>query len=136
MDCESPSSSLKHKIRSSICFSCCFRSSAAGDDLDGDHPPSLIRSSSVWIRSKAHEFPEIKDKCRTLISRMGGRHRRGHSADFRYDPLSYARNFDDGNGDDLDLVDEQHLGYRNFSRRLPASPPGASGPPTIGVACG
>ncbi|ONK70388.1 uncharacterized protein A4U43_C05F33200 [Asparagus officinalis] len=55
MDFESSSSSLKHKIRSSVCFSCCFSSSVADDP-----PPSLIRSSSTWIRSKAHDLPEIK----------------------------------------------------------------------------
>lgn len=125
VDLEPPSSSLKDRVRSSHCFSCCFRSSATADfELGGDHPPSLIRSSSQWIRSKAHEIPEIKEKCRTIIARMGrAHHRKCQSADFRYDPLSYALNFDEGNGDDLEFVDEEEFRYRNFSSRLPASPP-------------
>ncbi|KAA8525531.1 hypothetical protein F0562_007386 [Nyssa sinensis] len=76
------------------------------------------RSPSTWLRSRAHELPEIKGKCRNLISRMG-RHRR-NSADFSYDPLSYALNFDDGAADD-DRDDGSPV--RNFSRRLPRSPP-------------
>ncbi|XP_020268194.1 uncharacterized protein LOC109843649 [Asparagus officinalis] len=98
MDFESSSSSLKHKIRSSVCFSCCFSS---GSD------PRLTISP------------------------------RSRSADFRYDPLSYALNFDEGNGDDLEFADEEFR-CRNFSSRLPASPPEtqrAVVPVTVGVAC-
>lgn len=91
--------------------------------------------------------PELKDKCKNLMSRIGaggvgggggGRHRRRHSADFKYDPLSYALNFDEGENDDghgygygygnvngngepsHDSVD---VPLRNFASRLPASPP-------------
>ena len=136
LDCDSPSSSLKHKIHSSICFSCCFRSSAAAELDDDGHPPSLIRSSSTWIRSKAQEIPEIKEKCWTMISRVGRHHRRGGQfADFRYYPLSYALNFDEGTGDDLDFADEDEFQYRNFSSRLPASPPERPRAAAIGVAC-
>ncbi|KAJ0989524.1 hypothetical protein J5N97_007880 [Dioscorea zingiberensis] len=109
------SPSLKQKIRSFLCFSCCFR----GDPDDAPAAASLLRSSSAWVRSKA---PEVADRCRSLASRMGKQRR--HSVDFRYDPLDYALNFDDGpearEGGD-------HAGdafkYRSFSSRLPASPP-------------
>ncbi|KAK6162044.1 hypothetical protein DH2020_001885 [Rehmannia glutinosa] len=46
------------------------------------------------------------------------RHRRHASADFSYDPLSYALNFDD---DASSSYDEFHA--MNFSARLPLSPP-------------
>ncbi|KAK1323462.1 hypothetical protein QJS10_CPA02g01195 [Acorus calamus] len=127
-------SSFKHKLRSS-CFGCFFRSSSSrrgGPDSPpadggggGDDRPRLIRSSSAWIRSRAQELPELRDKCRNLISRIG----RGRSTavgrtgggDFRYDPLSYALNFDEGDDDDDSLAADEFR-YRNFSSRLPASP--------------
>ncbi|KAH7671894.1 hypothetical protein IHE45_09G017700 [Dioscorea alata] len=125
----SPSSpSLKHKLRSSICFSCCFR---ADRDSDDRQATSLMRSSSAWIRSKA---PEIGDRYRTFVSRMSqNHHRRRHSGDFRYDPLDYALNFDDGgDADDAYLAGDLSK-YRNFSSRLPASPPPPP-PPSSAVA--
>ncbi|XP_008802015.2 uncharacterized protein LOC103715980 [Phoenix dactylifera] len=132
-----PTSSVKNKLRSSIRFSCCFRGAgceipvavaAAGEE----RPLSLIRSSSVWLRSKAQELPEIKDRCCSLISRRGRQRR--HSSDFGYDPLSYALNFDEGFEDDA-LADEEFR-YRNFSSRLPASPPQPPPPSTaVGIAC-
>ncbi|KAH7681604.1 hypothetical protein IHE45_05G069000 [Dioscorea alata] len=77
-----PSSpSLKHKLHSSICFSCGFRTDRDSNDCQAI---SLMRSSSAWIRSKA---PKIGDRYRTLVSRMShNHHRRRHSGDFRYDP--------------------------------------------------
>ncbi|XP_008788781.2 uncharacterized protein LOC103706459 [Phoenix dactylifera] len=130
----SPSSpsSLKQKLRTSICFSCCFRGAAGEDPVSGaadeERPLSLIRTSSVWLRSKAQELPEIKNRCRGIISRMGPQRR--HSGDFRYDPLSYALNFDEGFEDDA-LADEEFRS-RNFSSRLPASSPP---PSAVGIAC-
>lgn len=92
--------------------------------------------------------PELKDKCKNLMSRIGagggggggggGRHRRRHSADFKYDPLSYALNFDEGENDDghgygygygnvngngEPSHDSVNVPLRNFASRLPASPP-------------
>ncbi|XP_022732403.1 kininogen-1 [Durio zibethinus] len=99
--------------------------------------PGLSRtSSSTWLKS-----PEFKDKCRNLINRIGHGpghrhsrslshsnghgyqgynhgHGRRHSADFRYDPSSYALNFDEGS-DDSQL---DGFPFRNFSARLPPSP--------------
>ncbi|XP_072963940.1 uncharacterized protein [Typha angustifolia] len=130
----SPSSpsSLKQKLRNSICFSCCFNgggaSATSGDEEE--RPISLIRSSSTWIRARAQELPEIGDRCRGLVSRIG-RHRR-LSGDFGYDPLSYALNFDEGiEDDDAAAGPAEGFRYRNFSARLPASPPR---PPTAAVA--
>ncbi|KAK9149546.1 hypothetical protein Scep_008303 [Stephania cephalantha] len=123
----------------SLCSSCCFRSSssrrelsAVDDDVDDVNvKPRLIKASSSWLRSRAHEFPEFKEKCRNLFCRIGKsrhRHRHHNSADFRYDPLSYALNFDDGANPDVvdafaDDRDQFDRNSRNFSARLPQSPP-------------
>lgn len=81
-----------------------------------------MSSSAAWVRSKANEIPELKDKCRSLVSRIG-RSRR-HSGDFRYDPLSYARNFDEGpDFDEEEEVSPSDLQFRSFSARLPPTPP-------------
>ncbi|GMJ15638.1 hypothetical protein HRI_005233000 [Hibiscus trionum] len=86
--------------------------------------PRQSRSSSTCLKS-----PELKDKYRNFINRIGNGHLRNHSfgnsrrssADFRYDPLSYALNFDEG------WCDSQYdeFPYRNFSARLPPSPTAA-----------
>lgn len=73
-------------------------------------------------------MPEIREKCRSLISRIG--RTRKHSTEFKYDPLSYALNFDVGCEDFL--IDEFPL--RNFSSRLPASPPRRNFPVVNSVA--
>ncbi|XP_057968339.1 uncharacterized protein LOC131157900 [Malania oleifera] len=128
MEDERESSSLKHKLKSSLCLSCCFRS-ARRETLDSpsDERPRLIRASSSWLRSRAQDLPEIRDKCRNIMSRIGRSRRQSH--DFRYDPLSYALNFDEGFEESYD--DEFPL--RNFSARLPAAkpPPGSAASPTV-----
>ncbi|XP_048228324.1 uncharacterized protein LOC125369587 [Ricinus communis] len=105
-------------------------SPAVDSENSSAHPkqPTLIRTSSI-------------DKCKNFITRIGrnaqglthghgqsnghahshGRgHRRRHSlsANFRYDAMSYALNFDEGN--DESVESEYHL--RSFSSRLPQSP--------------
>ncbi|XP_020102680.1 uncharacterized protein LOC109720177 [Ananas comosus] len=106
--------SLKQKLRSSVCFSCCFGAGGdADDEYGGDGAPSLLRSSSTWIRARAQEIPD-------LVARM--RRRRRFAGDFGYDPLSYARNFDEGAEDDAADPAGEGFRYRNFSSRLPASP--------------
>lgn len=57
------------------------------------------------------------------MSRMG-RHRRHSSAEFSYDPLSYALNFEDN---DHDSSEAEEFPMRSFASRLPASPPPAGG---------
>ncbi|XP_039033427.1 uncharacterized protein LOC120169321 [Hibiscus syriacus] len=92
---------------------------------DNNHEsPRQSCSSTACLKS-----PELKDKYRNLVNRIGNNHLRNHSfghtrrssADFRYDPSSYALNFDEGRDDSQ--YDE--FTYRNFSARLPPSPPAA-----------
>ncbi|KAA8522922.1 hypothetical protein F0562_009345 [Nyssa sinensis] len=113
------SPSLKHKLKQTLCLSCCFRSNHH-ETLESPSTDKrrLVRASSMWLKSRAHELPDIRQKCCHLISRIG-KHRKCSSADFRYDPLSYSLNFDEGFEDTY--LDEAPL--RNFSSRLPASPP-------------
>lgn len=121
--------SFKTKLKHSLLFSCCFRRHRR-QVLDSPPPSSTVTASSddkptvIWLKKKvaSHEFKdEIKDKCITVFSRIGnasrGKHKRHSSAEFRYDPLSYSLNFEDG----FDCDDEAPL--RNFSSRLPPSPP-------------
>ncbi|XP_044443730.1 uncharacterized protein [Triticum aestivum] len=55
------------------------------------------------------------------------RRRVAAAGEFRYDPLSYALNFDDGATDNGDVdVEDEAFRYRNFSSRLPSSPLPAS----------
>jgi hypothetical protein len=111
--------SLKQKLKSSLC---CFLKNPHHHHPDVESPSSeprarLVRSSSFWAKS-----PELKDKCRNFISRIGAarnHHGRRHSADFKYDALSYALNFDDDDGDRRSV----ELPSMSFSARLPASPP-------------
>lgn len=124
--------SPRRRSRLGECFSCCFGGGGGGGGGvggEGYEPPqesqtaSFVRSSSTWIRSKAQEIPEIKEKCRGLISRMAKPRRQ--SGDFRYDPLSYALNFDEGPDFDGDggEISPAEFRYRNFSSRLPPTPP-------------
>ncbi|XP_022131639.1 uncharacterized protein LOC111004768 [Momordica charantia] len=99
------SSSFAHKLKSSIG---CFRAS--------DQPST--KSPCSWFKSTAAEFPDLLDRCRYLVARIGrGSRRRYHaSPDFTYDSSSYALNFED----DSRYDDEFPL--RNFAARLPRLP--------------
>ncbi|XP_042422972.1 uncharacterized protein LOC122010501 [Zingiber officinale] len=132
--------SIKQRLRSSISFSCCFRGAivSASAAADEDQPASLVRSSAAWIRSKAQDLMEIVGQCPGLVPAIGRRHqahRRRRSCDFRYDPLSYSLNFDEG-PDEEDAVlagsGERPLGHPSFSSRLPPSSPPR---PAIEMAC-
>ena len=128
-DEQSISPSFKNKLKQTLCLSCCFRnsrretlgsssssSSSSTTSTSSDDRLTLGRAPSMWLKSRVQELPEIGDKCRHLINRIGRHHRRhSSSADFRYDPLSYALNFDDSHLYEAPL--------RNFSARVPASPP-------------
>lgn len=122
-------SSLKTKLKNSLCFSCCFRrlpnrqTHRQVPDSPSSPPPSDEKPALLWLKTRAPQDlkDEIKDKCLTIFGR-NGRHKRHASAEFRYDPLSYSLNFEDGFDDD----DEYPL--RNFSARLPPPQPVRSAP--------
>ncbi|RDX74084.1 hypothetical protein CR513_46205, partial [Mucuna pruriens] len=104
--------SLKNRLRFSLCFSCCFPHHRVR--------PKIVRSVSLHNKPRSTDFPfpNLKDKCCNFINRIGGRHRRRHSADFHYDALSYALNFEDAAAEERSADD-----LKSFSARLPASPP-------------
>ncbi|XP_026658995.1 uncharacterized protein LOC113462508 [Phoenix dactylifera] len=107
----SPPSSRKKKLRCSAFFSFCF--GGAGGPPEEARPASLLRSSSTWLRTKVTEL-------RRLVSRIGRPRRR--AGGFRYDPLSYALNFDEGNDSS---GDSEAFRCRKPPGRLPVSPAAA-----------
>ncbi|XP_076924811.1 uncharacterized protein LOC143587395 [Bidens hawaiensis] len=127
--------SLKDKIKHFFCLACCFttsrrealRSDSSSPPSATKRPPFLIGASSQWIKSRASvDLPEIRHKCRSLFTRIGNgnggpinHRRRRSSADFSYDPLSYALNFEEDAGEEDDPV-------MGFASRLPPTPPPAA----------
>ncbi|GMI84247.1 hypothetical protein like AT5G35090 [Hibiscus trionum] len=125
-------SSLKQKLKSSLRLPWLrhnnhhhHRQRLAGSPPPNNHDsPRQNRSSPTCLKS-----PKLKDKYRNLINRIGNGHRSSHSfgysmrssADFRYDPSSYALNFDE----EWDDSQYDEFPYRNFTARLPPSPPPA-----------
>jgi hypothetical protein len=78
---------------------------------------------------------KLRDKLRTTVcccfgvERARWRRRRGAATaagEFRYDPLSYALNFDEGEDDDAYADPAAAFRYRNFNARLPPSPAAAA----------
>ncbi|XP_051149101.1 uncharacterized protein LOC127263871 [Andrographis paniculata] len=113
--------SLLHRLTQSLCFSCCFhrRRRRRHFPLPSDENPTLI-----WIECGKSRPPhdhqslsEIKEACCSIFGIAGVKSRRYSMAEFRYDPLSYALNFEDG----FEFDDEAPL--KSFSARLPPSPP-------------
>ncbi|KGN55462.1 hypothetical protein Csa_012581 [Cucumis sativus] len=104
--------SFTHKLKSPIS---CFRP---------DHDPELHDNpsspTSPALKSMTSDLPELRGMCRSLVARISwpSRRRYHHSTDFRYDPSSYALNFED---EQLRYDDEFPI--RDFTSRLPASPP-------------
>ncbi|EMS51221.1 hypothetical protein CFC21_100281 [Triticum aestivum] len=91
--------SLRHKLRTTVCG--CFGS------------PSSPGSSG--------------ERPHTGGGRARWRRRVAAAGEFRYDPLSYALNFDDGGCDDGDAdAEDAAFRHRNFNSRLPPSPVPAS----------
>ncbi|MBC2899722.1 hypothetical protein CFC21_112545, partial [Triticum aestivum] len=94
--------------------------------------------------SSPYSPPSLRHKLRTTVCgcfglpgsdgprpQSGGRarwrRRVAAAGEFRYDPLSYALNFDDGGSGDGDHeAEDAAFPYRNFSSRLPPSPTPAS----------
>ncbi|KAL1215377.1 hypothetical protein V5N11_030442 [Cardamine amara subsp. amara] len=132
--------SLKKKLKSRFSIAGCFRTPNHHQDIS-NRPSSpmtptdqSIQSPQNGIKTKSprltRTLSKSHEKCRSLIHRMGGgvgggvgghgKHIRRHTADFHYDPSSYALNFDRGDEDD------NRFPLRNFSARLPHSPPSSA----------
>ncbi|GAA0157605.1 hypothetical protein LIER_14840 [Lithospermum erythrorhizon] len=123
-DYSPPPLSLKQKLKHSLCFSftCCFR--RRNHHHHPLHPPPPFPSdanpSLLWVnpnQPSSQDPSNFKEKCKTILGNFVNpmnKHRRCSSTEFRYDPLSYSLNFEDGFGDEAPL--------RNFSERLPPSP--------------
>ncbi|KAF7104591.1 hypothetical protein CFC21_105481 [Triticum aestivum] len=90
--------SLRHKLRTTVCG--CFGS------------PSSPGSSG--------------ERPHTGGGRARWRRRVAAVGEFRYDPLSYALNFDDGASVDGTEAEDAAFRHRNFNSRLPPSPVPAS----------
>nr|XP_004498765.2 uncharacterized protein LOC101494167 [Cicer arietinum] len=87
-------------------------------------PISSSTSSSPWFKksptNNGSDFSYIKG--RSHKSRVGRKHnhyRQSQSADFSYDPSSYALNFENESP-------HEDFPFQNFSSRLPPSPPSSS----------
>ncbi|XP_062024696.1 uncharacterized protein LOC133740759 [Rosa rugosa] len=105
---------LKEKRhRSMMCMPVCFSSST--------HPFDVLDDEDYIRTPRSPVMPEIRDRCRNLINRIGGaRRRRASSADFSYDASSYALNFEDDTTRADDIL---------FRSRLPSSASGSLTPP-------
>ncbi|KAL1541518.1 hypothetical protein AAHA92_25729 [Salvia divinorum] len=83
--------------------------------------------NSFWSRGvgalmKIREWSELVagPRWKTFIRRFNRNRSGGKHANFQYDPLSYAMNFDDGSGDfspEGDDADGYYYASRNFSSR-------------------
>ncbi|KAH0707010.1 hypothetical protein KY289_012086 [Solanum tuberosum] len=119
--------SLKQKLKNSLCFSCCFPHRRPPPPppppSSSDENPALI-----WVNNEEpSNLPKLKDKVLNVLNFVGtgsNRHKRHASTEFRYDPMSYSLNFEDGFDDD----NAEIAPLRNFSSRLPPSPPVISMP--------
>ncbi|KAL9223931.1 hypothetical protein vseg_000015 [Gypsophila vaccaria] len=116
---DSSPSSLKHRLKHSLYG--CFKTNNPNPHhpLDSDSWSShcgrrLVRSSSS-SSSSSSSGGGARGMVRHLMNRIGNgtprQHRRSKSTDFHYDPQSYTLNFED------------EFPFRNFSDRLPPSPP-------------
>lgn len=115
---------LKQKLKNSLCLSCCFpHRRPPPPPSSSDENPALI-----WVNNEeSSNLLKLKDKVLNVLNFVGtgsNRHKRHASTEFRYDPMSYSLNFEDGFDDDS----EEIAPLRNFSSRLPPSPPVKSSP--------
>ncbi|KAE9462653.1 hypothetical protein C3L33_05449, partial [Rhododendron williamsianum] len=96
------SPSLRNKLKQTLCLSYCFPNN-----------------------NNSNRREALENKCRDLINRIGRHLQRRHCsmADFKYDPLSYALNFDEGDFNE----DYERLAAaaprRKFSAKVSALPP-------------
>ena len=128
------SQSLKYKLKNSFCG--CFKQFPNHYDHLTDE--SIASQKSPIVRSSSTEEFKLKHKCRFLMNRISGNspkgnhqfyhHRKSHSTDFRYDPISYSLNFQQENSSV-----EDDFPFRDFSSRLPSSPLSSRGRPSSTV---
>ncbi|RYR75380.1 hypothetical protein HN51_020877 [Arachis hypogaea] len=110
-------SSLKEKLKSSMC---CFMGKVH-ESLDNNNNMLNINTPMSKTPKSSSSSPATSpgSTSRWLRRHNSNNHHHHHhrqslSADFSYDPSSYALNFEDDSGE---------LPLRNFSARLPPSPP-------------
>ncbi|CAL0333062.1 unnamed protein product [Lupinus luteus] len=124
-------SSKRPKLKYSIC---CFSSTISNDALENGElyynklsiprtPTTPISPSSWFKKSIASEFcgdpTQVRgSSLKFRTSRRNNNNRTSQSTDFSYDPFSYALNFENEG--------REEFPSRNFSSRLPVSPPPTS----------
>ncbi|KAF8034771.1 hypothetical protein BT93_C0936 [Corymbia citriodora subsp. variegata] len=122
---------FNHELKSSsarLRF-CCLREPAAyhvaaSSDEDGGSGggsrAAQWRCSSLRPTAQEPPLPKIRHTFRSLIAWIGRCRRRGGvaAAEFGYDPMSYALNFEGNRSRELD----REFPTRDFSVRLPDSP--------------
>ncbi|CAI8605892.1 unnamed protein product [Vicia faba] len=130
-------SSIRNKLKNTIC---CFTGNIHHHDSSWEEgegfydklripktPISPVGSSSSpssWFKksppSNGSDITRIRGRSlRTLVGRKHIHHRQSHSAEFSYDPSSYALNFENES-------DQNDSPIKDFSSRLPHSPPSSS----------
>ncbi|WJX16255.1 hypothetical protein P8452_06309 [Trifolium repens] len=87
-------------------------------------PSGSSGSPSSWFKkspmsNNGSEFSRVRGRSQRLRGSRKNHNRQSQSADFSYDPSSYALNFESENAQD-------DFPIRNFSSRLPRSPPRSS----------
>ncbi|XP_047060765.1 uncharacterized protein LOC124667542 [Lolium rigidum] len=85
-------------------------------------PPSLRHKLRTTVCGCFGSPDSDGERPQSGSGRAKWRRRVAATGEFRYDPLSYALNFDDGGSDDSDEAADAAFRYRNFSSRLPSSP--------------
>ncbi|RZR89043.1 hypothetical protein BHM03_00016742 [Ensete ventricosum] len=115
---------------------CCFPFSSSWERIQTPAPAEGGDERRRWwsraglraLMMKGREWSELVagPRWKTFIRRFGRNPNRGRAAGFQYDPLSYALNFDEGQGGDS--PEGKYGDHRDFSARFaaPAPPPPAA----------
>ncbi|VAI93089.1 unnamed protein product [Triticum turgidum subsp. durum] len=98
------------------------------DAVESTSPPSLRHKLRTTVCGCFGSPGSVAERPHTGGGRSRWRRRVVATGEFRYDPLSYALNFDEGGSgsDDCAEAEDAAFRYRNFSSRLPPSPAPAS----------
>ncbi|KAJ7966228.1 Interleukin-2 receptor subunit beta like [Quillaja saponaria] len=131
-DNQQPSPSLRHKLKASLfCFTGTSIVHSNHEQLQTEdsrfkpQTPRTPKSPYSWLKkSVTNDEPELRGRTRAGMYRKSRRHRISQSADFSYDPSSYALNFED----DTSLFNVDDFPLRNFSSRLTGSSPPSPSP--------